>query len=249
VTQKGKKPVKTKAEKGQRAEGSSAGAMETYCTLHDASMVLNDSFGETRVVAVAVDPYLIHVYWEVTPEELKKAKDNLSDDYERSRPILRCYGVASSAFVRRYAHHALDVDIDLQARSRYIRLWNPWKAYLIELGLETQDGSFYPIAQSNIAETPRAAPVPQQQQDGVSIQGDSDQAVSKIRARGGRHSFRSSHGTDLARSLLSFGQGGQALYEQGPGIDLADMSEKGFTLGVSSIGGASPRKEKVPADR
>jgi len=251
LKQKIEKPISSRAKaKTRRRGGEPAGeTVDTFSALHDAPMALNESYGETRLVAVAVDPYLIHVYWEVTSEDLKKASDRLDDDYRRCAAVLRFYDVGGSASYRGAANYAFDVNIDLQSRSRYVHLWSPGKPYLVELGFGTEKGSFYPIVRSNVAETPRAAAAPQGQQAETAVHGHSEQTVSNIGTRGGPRRVRNSHGTDLARSQLPFGQGGQALFEQGAGIDLVHMSEKGFTLGVSSKGGASPRKEKVPADR
>lgn len=271
MTKKVEKTRPSKAKGGARKRaGKSAGeTVEALCVLHDAPMALNDLYGETRVVAVAVDPYLIHVYWEVTSEELKKARDSLDKDYGQSRAILRFYDVTGRASRSGKAKHAFDVNIDLQSRSRYIDLWGPGGSYVVELGLEIEGGRFYPIHRSNVAQTPRAAPAPRREEAGMLVQGNSEQGVSNIEAPGGPRSdsrvqpgkagprgdrpregsgrFSRFQGTDLTGPQVRFDQGGPC--EEGAGIDLADLSEKGFTLGVSSAGGASSRKEKGSADR
>ena len=266
MTKKVKKTRHSKAKAGARKRaGKSAGeTVEAPCALHDASLTLNDLYGETRVVAVAVDPYLIHVYWEVTSEELEKARDRLNEDYGKCRPILRCYDVTGRTCRSGNAEHAFDVNIDLQSRSRYIDLWGPGGSYVVELGLETEAGRFHPILRSNVAETPRAAPAPQREAPGVLVQGDSEQGVSNIGVRGGPRSdsrvqpgkagpwgdlpkegsgrFRPFQALNLTGRQFRFDQGIQGSSEEGPGIDLADMGEKGFTPGLSSDGGASSRK-------
>ncbi|MDY6989925.1 MAG: DUF4912 domain-containing protein [Thermodesulfobacteriota bacterium] len=273
MTQEVEKPGPSKTKGGTRKGGKkSAGeTVEALCVLQDAPMALNDLYGETRVVAVAVDPYLIHVYWEVTSEELKKARDSLDKDYGQSRAILRFYDVTSRASRSGNAKHAFDVNIDLQSRSRYVQPWGPGRAYLVELGFRSEEGSFYPIVRSNVAEAPRAAPAPQREAAGMLVQEHSERGVSSIDAPGGLRSdsrvqpgkagpwgglpkegssrVRPFQGIDLTGPQIPFDQGIEGSSEEGAGTDLADLSEKGFTLGVSSAGGASSRKEKGSADR
>ena len=273
MTQKVEKTGPSKAKGGARKRaGKSAGeAVEAFCALHSDPISLGESYGETRVVVVAVDPYLLHVYWEVTSEELKRARDSLDKDCGQSMAILRFYEVTSMASRSGNAKHAFDVNIDLQSRSRYIDLWSPGGSYVVELGLKTEAGRFYPILRSNVAETPRAAPARQREEAGMPVQESPEWGVSNIEVRGGRRSdsrvqpgkagpgadlpkegsgrVRSFQGIDSARPQFPFDQGMQGSSKEGAGIDLADMSEKGFTLGVSSQRGASSRKKKGSADR
>jgi len=70
-------------------EESSYETLESPRELTSEPGDLPDSYGETRVVLLPVEPYLVHVYWEVTFLELKKAKHRLGDEYGRSiRPSL-----------------------------------------------------------------------------------------------------------------------------------------------------------------
>ncbi|MDY6838056.1 MAG: DUF4912 domain-containing protein [Thermodesulfobacteriota bacterium] len=273
MTQKVEKPSlsKAKAWTQKRAEESAGKTVEDLYAFHEPPAAANNSYGETIVVAVAVDPYLIHVYWEVASERLKTVRDRPHKDYGRSRAVLRCYGVTSMASHGGNATHAFDVDIDLESRSRYIHLWSPGNAYLVELGFRSEEGSFYPIARSNVVEVPRVGPAPQGDEADMVVQGSPKQGVSDMEADGGPRSdspvqprragpgsdlpregsgkVRSFQGTDLARPQVPFAQGVQGPSEEGAGVDLTDMSEKEFTLGLSSQGGASPRKEKDSADR
>jgi hypothetical protein len=135
---------------------------------------LPESYHETSVVLLPVGPYLLHVSWEVTPVELEKAKDQLGDEYGRSRAILRCHDVTNLVFDGTNAHGFFDVRVDLSAKGRYVDLWGPEKSYFVELGFETEDGRFFPIARSNIAETPSAWPAPKADVDYMRVQGDYD---------------------------------------------------------------------------
>lgn len=135
---------------------------------------LPDSYNETRVVLLPVEPYLLHVYWEVASVELEKAKHQLDGNYGQSQAILRCYDVTNIIFNGMNAHGSFDVYIDLLAKSRYIHLWSPEKSYFVELGFKTRKGRFYPVARSNIAQIPPDWPAPKSDEHYMLVEGDYD---------------------------------------------------------------------------
>ncbi|MCK4729216.1 MAG: DUF4912 domain-containing protein, partial [Desulfobacterales bacterium] len=141
-------------------EESSTETLESPRELRSEPGDLPDSYGETRAVLLPVEPYLVHVYWEVTSVELEKAKHQLGDEYGRSQTVLRCYDITNIIFDGTNAHSSFDVHIDLKAKNRYVHLWSPEKSYFVELGFKTEGGRFFPIARSNIAETPPGWPAP-----------------------------------------------------------------------------------------
>lgn len=120
---------------------------------------LPDSYGDTKVVLLPVDPYLVHVYWDVAPGELEKTKTHLGEGPQHVQATLRFYDITSIIFDGSNAHSVFDVDIELQARNWYVHLWSPERSYCVDLGFRTKDGRFVPIARSNVAETPRAWPL------------------------------------------------------------------------------------------
>ena len=101
---------------------------------------LPETYGRTRVVAMAVDPYLVHVYWDLSAKDQKQS------------------GPACLRFHDATAGGSFDVNVDLAARNWYVHLWSPEKRYSVELGLQHAD-AFQPLARSNPIETPRAWPV------------------------------------------------------------------------------------------
>jgi uncharacterized protein DUF4912 len=101
---------------------------------------LPETYGRTKVVAMVVSPYLVHVYWDLS------AKDQAQS------------GAACLRFHDATAGGSFDVNVDLGARNWYVHLWSPEKRYSVELGLQRAD-VFQPLARSNPIETPRAWPV------------------------------------------------------------------------------------------
>jgi hypothetical protein len=161
-------------EKRDKVEESSAEACESPSKLIRECSDLPDSYGETRVVLLPVEPYLLHVYWEVTPVDLEKAKHQIDEEHGQSQAILRCYDVTNIIFDGANANGSFDVQIDLPAKSWYVHLWSPEKSYFVEVGFKTEDGRFYPIARSNIAETPSDRPAPKSDERYVLVAGDYD---------------------------------------------------------------------------
>jgi hypothetical protein len=140
---------------------------------------LPDSYGETRAVLMAIEPYLLHVYWEITSDELEKARHWFDDDRAQSQTILRFYDVTDTVVDHGKAHSFFDVDIDPYSRSRYVHLWSPDKSYFAELGFKTEDGRFFPIVRSNVAKTPCAWPAPRADEQDTAVQGNLEEGWSK----------------------------------------------------------------------
>ncbi len=121
---------------------------------------LPESYGETRVVLLSVDPYLVHVYWEVNPQEFKKTQRKLRKERAHAQTILRFFDITNIVFDGTNAHSFFDIPVDLKSGNWYVHLWSPEKSYFTELGLKTEDGRFFFIGRSNTTETPRAWPPP-----------------------------------------------------------------------------------------
>jgi hypothetical protein len=114
---------------------------------------LPESYDQTRVVALPIHPYLVHVYWEVTRQDLEKVKKPGRDPDRQVQPCLRFYDVTGVHFDGANAHSSFDIDIDLGAGNWYVHLWSANKSYCVDLGLRTFEGVFLFLARSNIVQT------------------------------------------------------------------------------------------------
>jgi hypothetical protein len=114
---------------------------------------LPQSYGKTRLVLLAVDPYLIHAYWEVTPEKLSEAKGQAVE----AQAVLRFYKVNKAA-----GHNAeadwFDVEIDLQSRNWYVHLWSAEESYYADLALKINEGTLVRLVRSQVVHMPRTRP-------------------------------------------------------------------------------------------
>lgn len=116
------------------------------------------SYGRTRVVALPIDPFHVHAYWEITEKDRLSAMKRLDPlGAHRLSWVLRFHDVSSGDARARDDH--FDVFVDRAARNWYIELWSPGKRYWVELG--TAFGArFTPVSRSGELELPRTAPGP-----------------------------------------------------------------------------------------
>jgi len=112
---------------------------------------LPESYGETSLVAVPVNPFEVHCQWEVAPADIENARQALGVAHQEFWPVLRIQDVGGAA-------PSFDVEIDLQARNWYVRSCAPDQTYRADLALKSEDGSFVVVASSNPAHTPPATP-------------------------------------------------------------------------------------------
>jgi len=108
------------------------------------------SYGETEVVLMAVDPFLVHAYWDFSPGDWEKVR-------HRGQPVaLRIYDVTMIRFDGTNAHSHFDVPVGGDAQNWYVRLWTAEKSLCADLGWPRPGGSFETLVRSNVIQTPRA---------------------------------------------------------------------------------------------
>jgi hypothetical protein len=165
-------------EKPQGAESGEGRPEEATGTHSPASGSLYEddlpeSYGETRVVLLPIDPYLVHAYWEVAPGKMNEVKQRVGSDFSRARPSLRFYeSLPAHSEPGSPPQAAFDVDIQLEARNWYVHLWSPDKTYHVDLGFRTERGSFVPLATSNEVQTPPAWPARDAEERYMRVEGD-----------------------------------------------------------------------------
>lgn len=108
------------------------------------------SYGETELVLMAVDPFLVHAYWDFSAEDWETVR------HHRGPVVLRVYDVTMIRFNGANAHSYFDVPVGLDARNWYIRLWSAEKSLCADLGWPRPDGSFETLVRSNLIQTARA---------------------------------------------------------------------------------------------
>jgi hypothetical protein len=127
----------------------------------DRESELPDSYGHSRVVLLAVDPFHVHAYWEMTLPDRIRARELLSPLWESEAPtwVLRFYDVTSVDPEGGQARSTFDVAVSPSARNWYVELWSSDKSYFAELGPRLGE-QFVPVCRSDVVRVPRSEPPP-----------------------------------------------------------------------------------------
>jgi hypothetical protein len=107
-----------------------------------------------RMIAVARDPYWIHIYWEIGQATIERAHAAMGQMWHGSKPILRVMDVTSEDTSALTERHERDEPIQSEVNNWYVNVCCPGRKYRIDLGFITRRGSFFIIAKSNIVTMP-----------------------------------------------------------------------------------------------
>jgi hypothetical protein len=121
----------------------------------EASLV---SGGETTLVVVPVDPYVVYCQWEVATADIESAQRALGVGEQEFWPVLQFYDVTNAAREEAPRELSFAVEVQLQAGNWFVRSCAPDRAYRADLALKGEDGSFAVIASSNPIQTPPSVP-------------------------------------------------------------------------------------------
>ncbi len=218
------------AKKRAKVKELSPKRIQTCQKLTSEPCDLRGSYGETRIALLPVEPYLIHAYWEVTPDELNKARQCLGEDKAEAQPVLRFYDVTDAAVDRTNARDYFDVDVDIDAKDSCVRLKSPDRSYFVEFGIKADDGRFQPITRSSVAQTPPAEPAQRADEQFMLVEGDYDRLKTVPPPPVASQGELSDYGGEFALKP----ERGDAHHKKGGKLDLTEMNEKEFVLGVSS---------------
>ena len=139
---------------------------------------------ETKVVLLAVNPYLVHIYWGIAARDQEELGRVFSRLGPRAQPVLRFYDVTHGSFEGTSAPSCFDVEITLGAGNWYVHLESPAKAYCVDLGFRIEGGGFRRLARSNVAETPRASPSEREAESYLFVEGENPRAESVVPPEG-----------------------------------------------------------------
>lgn len=146
------------------AAPTGAAAPEPEAPAHPPEPGLPERYGLTELVALPVDPMLVFLYWEVTPEAIEGVRGRLGRGWSDARMVLRCYHLGESPSngvdpaQPDHVTHQWDVDVAGAIASWYVPLWSPEQYLAFELGWRALDGRFVAAVRSNRVRTPRQAP-------------------------------------------------------------------------------------------
>jgi hypothetical protein len=112
-------------------------------------------YGHDRLVAAAVDPDRLYVYWEVTDPAIDRARSGLGPGGPDAWLNLRVHDTTGILFDGNNAHSYLDQRVDRADRQWFFSIGKPTSTAQVEIGMKSTEGFFVRIARSGRVEFPR----------------------------------------------------------------------------------------------
>ena len=108
---------------------------------------------EDRLVLTALGPYWLHVWWEISPKMVQKARSVLARDWFAAEPVLRLMrGIPNSIGNLRWEIFS-EQKIVGGVFNWYLKVDDPPQMYQVEIGYRYKNG-FYSLLTSGTVETP-----------------------------------------------------------------------------------------------
>ena len=207
----------------------------------------------TRVAAMTINPYLLHVYWQIPVEELEELRSGIEKSWAVVRPVLRLYDITYILFDGTNANRTFDIEVDFRTMKWNVPLWSSNKSYVIDLGYKATDGRFFQIARSNIVHVPRAAPSPRFNEQDTRI--ESEKSRRPVPPQVAHVSAGKQAKWPVQQRIRERGQGAKEILQQDKGSenaldpaqrpyhppDLIYVTGEGFSFGISSPSPSSDR--------
>ena len=224
-----------------------AGAVEPLAFQTGA---LPDLGQDNRLVLMAVDPYLVYAYWNLTPARIEAARALFEQD-ELESQVLRFHDTTGIDFNGANCGSCFDVKIDLDARKWYVRLWSPERRYCADIGLRGKDGRLVALVRSNLVETPAAWPHVKVDEAAALVEQGAPEAEAALEPEPLAAALAAEPVAAApepapagSRQVLERKLAEVAALREEPlapapsgngGADLTDISEKSFSPGISSV--------------
>ncbi len=117
-----------------------------------------DKYNETYLRALPRDPLWLFAYWELSGETVELLRRHVGGDaFAGSKWVLRVLDVTDIVYNGSNAWRQADVELAPYASSWYVKVWEPGRSYLLQVGIVTSDGRFFSAVNSNAAQMPRNA--------------------------------------------------------------------------------------------
>lgn len=115
---------------------------------------LPETYGETKIVALIRDPEWVFLYWDIS--EKTRNEYNIPKNKHHKTMAVRIYDVTGINFDGKNAISWYDIRVNDYSISWYLRLPEPGRSYIIDLGVYSNEGIFQTIARSNSITMPPA---------------------------------------------------------------------------------------------
>ena len=112
---------------------------------------LPKKYGDNKIVLMIRDPYTLFTYWEINDEQINKIKLEIKKrNLSIKNIIIRLYKIGKDNSLSIFDDYVLDLDMD----HYYINDLIPGYKWIIDIGILTNDKSFFSLSKSNVVQTP-----------------------------------------------------------------------------------------------
>ena len=106
---------------------------------------LPGEYGETSIIAMAVDPNTVFVDWEIIPRDIAGEEGDLT---------IRLYDITGAEVTVSDVNAVIDVRINKRVGRDFFDIGMPGRDMIVEEGIMTPEGMFIPIVRSGIISFP-----------------------------------------------------------------------------------------------
>lgn len=127
----------------------------------DQVAALPATYGVDLILLQPRDPRWLHAYWELAAGTVAKGRARLGAEGSAAELILRVHEEGSSRSFDLRGLTAQDRSFDVRlvpgSQDWYLEV-EPDRGWFVEIGLKSSQGSFLPLARSNVVRTPPDRP-------------------------------------------------------------------------------------------
>ncbi|MFP6619821.1 MAG: DUF4912 domain-containing protein [Pirellulaceae bacterium] len=110
--------------------------------------------GKDRIVLLVRDAYWLQACWEVTRQNVQRAKSAMAENWHTAKPVLRIYELMEGKSNRTAERISRDVEVHGGVTNWYIDVTDSPRTYRVDLGYLAANDKFYSLARSNTVTTP-----------------------------------------------------------------------------------------------
>ncbi|GEM_PF-2300131 len=114
------------------------------------------AFERTELVMLPVDPYHLHAFWRLCPDDLESARRQAGT--ETAPLVLRLHEATTRALRDPDPRYFLEIEVQGDQGRKYIDLWERRRSVFGRLGLRAADGSLAVLGRSNVVQLPSDGP-------------------------------------------------------------------------------------------
>ncbi|KAA0549411.1 DUF4912 domain-containing protein [Bacillus sp. BGMRC 2118] len=97
----------------------------------------------------------LYLYWDISKAKIQFIETNFQKSFSSMTKYIKIYHITSILFNGHNAHREFEIALPEMTNNWFVREVEPNQTYIAELGVKTEEGTFFTIARSNPIDTPR----------------------------------------------------------------------------------------------